>query len=88
MSFRPNWIWREVVDVLVMAPAVPETFVPVLEDVKAIKLGVLKLARFNRLKISARNCNAIRSCNGVVLKVEKSQVAKPGPIRVSLPRFP
>ena len=38
-----------------MAPAVPEVFAPELEDVKVIKLGVLKFARFRRLKISARN---------------------------------
>ena len=34
-----------------MAPAVGET----LEGVKATPLGVLKFARFSRLKISARN---------------------------------
>ena len=55
ISFKPNCTCREVVDVLVMAPAVPEVFVPELEDVKVIKLGVLKFARLSRLKISARN---------------------------------
>ncbi len=39
-SLNPNWICREVVDVLVMTPAVGET--PV--GVRVIKLGVLKLA--------------------------------------------
>ena len=42
----------EVVEVLVIAPAVPDT--PV--GVKVIRLGVLKFARFSRLKISARHC--------------------------------
>ena len=73
---------------LVMAPAVPETFVLEAEDVKAIRFGVLKFARFSRLKISARNWSASRSRSFVVLKAEKSHVAKPGPIRVSLPKLP
>lgn len=40
MSFSPNWTWREVVEVLVRAPAVPER----PEGVKTMRLGVLKLA--------------------------------------------
>jgi hypothetical protein len=50
-SFSPNWICRDVVDVLVITPAVGET--PV--GVKVIAFGVLKLARFRRLNNSARN---------------------------------
>lgn len=50
-SFSANCTCREVVEVPVMAPAVPET--PV--GVKVINAGVLKFARFARLKISARN---------------------------------
>jgi hypothetical protein len=60
--------------VLVMAPAVPEVFVPDVEDVNVIRFGVLKLARFSRLNISARNWRASRSPRVVVLKAEKSQV--------------
>ena len=37
---------------LVMAPAVPDK----PDGVNTIRFGVLKLARFSRLKISARNC--------------------------------
>jgi len=55
MSFNPNWICRDVVDVLVIAPAVPDVLVPAAEDVKVIRFGVLKFARLSRLKISARN---------------------------------
>ena len=40
---------------LVIAPAVPDVFVPVAEDVNVIRFGVLKFARLSRLKISARN---------------------------------
>ena len=69
---------------LVMAPAVPDT--PV--GVKVIRLGVLKLARFRRLKISARNCRFSCSRIRVSLRKEKSQVARPGPIKVFLPRLP
>jgi hypothetical protein len=73
-SLSANWTWREVVDVLVMAPAVPET--PV--GVKTIRFGVLKLARLSRLKISARNWTERRSRMWVSLKVEKLQVPRPG----------
>ncbi len=83
-SFRANWTWREVVEVLVIAPAVPET--PV--GVKTMRLGVLKLARLRRLKSSPRNSAVMRSWIFVSLNVEKSQVAKPGPVSVSRPRLP
>ena len=72
---------------LVITPAVPET----PEGVNTIRLGVLKLARFRRLKISARNCRLSRSRSGVFLMAEKSQVARPGPyrlFRVALPQNP
>ena len=88
INFNPNCTWREVVEVLVIAPAVPEVFVPEVEEVKVIRLGVLKFARFSRLKISARNWRESRSCNLVVLKAEKSHVARPGPVSVSRPRLP
>ena len=83
-SFNANWTCLDVVEVLVIAPAVPET--PV--GVKTIKLGVLKLARFRRLKSSARNWTVSRSLTAVSLSAEKSHVASPGPFNVSLPRFP
>ncbi len=56
-SLRPNWIWRAVVEVPVMAPAVPDRPVVLVAvgGVKTIRFGVLKLARFKRLKISRRN---------------------------------
>src|SRR5215469_10206261 len=56
-SLRPNWSCRAVVEVLVIAPAVPESPVGFVADggVKIIRFGVLKLARFSRLKNSARN---------------------------------
>ena len=56
-SFNPNCSCRDVVGVLVMAPAVAESpvgFAPV-GGVNTMRFGVLKLARFGRLKISARN---------------------------------
>ena len=71
-----------------IAPAVPEVFVPEGEEVNVIKFGVLKFARFRRLKISARNWSESRSCSVVVLKAEKSHVAKPGPVKVSRPKLP
>src|SRR6266436_2984679 len=49
--FKPNWTCRDVVEVLVITPAVGET----PEGVKTTALGWLKLARFRRLKISERN---------------------------------
>jgi hypothetical protein len=50
-NFKPNCTCREVVEVLVIAPAVGET----PDGVNTTALGKLKFARFNRLKISARN---------------------------------
>jgi hypothetical protein len=59
------------VEVLLMAPAVPET----PDGVKTIRLGVLELARFKRLKISARNSSPRLSRNAISFSTEKSQVA-------------
>ena len=53
-----------------------------------IRFGVLKLARFSRLKISARNCRFRFSRMCVSFMTEKSHVASPGPMNVSLPKFP
>ena len=81
-SFRPNCTWRDVVEVLVIAPAVPDTpegFAAV-GGVKTIRFGVLKLARLSRLKISARNCKLRRSRIFVSFRMEKSHVARPGPM--------
>src|SRR5215469_13209629 len=89
-SFKPNCTCRDVVDVLVIAPAVPDTpdgFAAV-GGVKVMRFGVLKLARFSRLKSSARNCTLKRSLIRVFLNTEKSQVASPGPMKELRPRFP
>src|SRR5438477_9805880 len=75
-NFRPDWTWRDVVEVLVMAPAVGET----PEGVKTTALGRLKFARLRRLNISARNCRFHLSRAGMSFSTEKSQVARPGPI--------
>ena len=52
-SLRANWSWRAVVEVLVMAPAVGLGAAE--PGVKTTRLGVLKFARFSKLKNSARN---------------------------------
>src|ERR1017187_10476517 len=83
-SLCPNWTCREVVDVLVIRPAVGE--VPV--GVKTIAFGVLKLARFRRLNNSARNSRFSFSRIFKSFRKDKSQVASPGPDNVSRPRFP
>ena len=64
----------------VTAPAVPETPVGFLAvgGVKMIRLGVLKLARSSRLKISARNWRARRSRSLVSLRTLKSQRGQAG----------
>jgi hypothetical protein len=56
-NFSANCTCLAVVDVLVIAPAVPDT----PEGVNTIRFGVLKFARFSRLKISALNCKFRRS---------------------------
>lgn len=55
-----------------MVPAVPET----PEGVNVIRLGVLKLARLKRLKISARWCpRAVRICEfSLVIHIPPSEV--------------
>src|ERR1700722_11764685 len=83
-SLRPNWTWRDVVDVLVITPAVGET----PDGVNTTALGRLKFARLRRLNISARNWRLSRSLIRVSFSTEKSHVARPGPIKVSLPTFP
>src|SRR5260370_17587354 len=83
-NFTPNCICRDVVDVLVITPAVGET--PV--GVKVRAFGVLKLALFRILKISTRNCTLSRSRIRVSFRRDKSSVAKPGPLTVFLPTFP
>src|SRR5579859_4238790 len=83
-SFNPNCTCRDVVVVLVITPAVLET----PDGVNATSFGILKFARFSRLKISARNCRFSRSLSLVSLSVEKSQLASPGPRSVLRPRFP
>src|SRR5215831_72678 len=89
-SFKPNWTWRAVVDVLVIAPAVPETplgFVAV-GGVNTIRFGVLKLARLRILKISARNWRRSLSRRPMSFNTAKSHVARPGPVNAFLPRSP
>src|SRR5207302_5415191 len=89
-SLSPNCTWREEVDVPVINPPTPED-VGVVEPgarTATIRLGVLKLARFSKLKISARNCTVVRSRIRVSFMTEKSQVPSPGPIKASRPRFP
>ena len=58
-----------------MAPAVPET----PEGVNTMRFGVLKFARFSRLKISARNCSDSRSRNAGVFDRGKIPGRKPRP---------
>jgi hypothetical protein len=89
-NLSPNCTWRDEVDVPVINPPTPED-VGVVEpgaSTATIRLGVLKLVRFSRLKISARNCKLIRSWSCVSFMTEKSQLPSPGPMKVSRPRFP
>src|ERR1700747_479672 len=89
-SFSPNCTWRELVDVLVMAPAVPDRplGLVVVGGVKTIRFGVLKFVWFSKLKISLRNCRFRCSWILVSFNTEKSQVVSPGPTYVSLPTLP
>src|SRR5258708_31032470 len=81
---------RDVVEVLVIAPPVPDNPLGLVAvgGVNTIRLGVLKFARFSRLKISARNCRFRLSRIRVFFNTEKSHVASPRPIYVSLPTLP
>src|SRR5271165_2594188 len=74
ISFNPNWIWREVVVVAVINPAVG--LMAPFE--KTVALGVPRLVWFSTLKTSARNCRWDRSVIAVSLNSEASTSAKPG----------
>ena len=53
-----------------------------------VALGKEKLARFSKLKISARNCKFILSDSFVLLNSDVSKPTKPGPFRTPRPKFP
>ena len=76
-SFKANWTCLDVVEVLVIAPAVPER--PV--GVKTIKLGVLKFARFSRLKSSRSKLEREPLANGCVLERGEVPRREPGAIQ-------
>src|SRR5260370_29583004 len=91
-NFSPNCTCLEEVDVLVIVPAAGDWAGTVWfgegSSKSVMRLGVLKLARLRRLKISARNWRFRPSVMCVSFSTEKSHVASPGPIYVSLPTFP
>src|SRR5262245_44164652 len=53
-----------------------------------VAFGVPKFVRLSRLKISVRNCKPTRSVKEVLLKTDRSTLARPGPLNTPLPRFP
>ncbi len=69
-SFRPNWIWRELVEVDVITPAVGDG--PPVAAVYTTGFGVLKFVWLKMLKNSARNCRLSRSVKIILLVAEKS----------------
>ena len=76
---------REVVDVLVITPAVGET--PV--GVNTTAFGVLKFGVVQEIEKLGAELQVQPSREAACPSVtEKSQVARPGPISVSRPRFP
>src|SRR5229473_8518871 len=91
-NFRLNCTCLEEVDVLVIVPAAGDWTGTVWfgegSSTSVMRLGVLKLARLRRLKISARNWRFKLSKMRVSFSTEKSHVASPGPIYLSLPTFP
>jgi len=89
-SFSPNWTWRELVEVLLMTPAVPDKpdGLVAVGGVNTMRFGVLKFAWFSKLNISARNCRFSRSRILVSFDTEKSHVVSPGPMYVFLPTLP
>src|SRR5260370_40079490 len=102
LSFNPNWICREVVTVLRMAPALllglphvcpigqvlPVWSIKGNRAVRFAELGTPKFGWLKMLNISARKSSALPSANANSLKREKSQFIIFGPISVFLPRFP
>jgi hypothetical protein len=68
-----------------MAPAVPEVFVPELEDVRVIMFVSVEV-RAEQIEDLRAKLKSESFVQVVVLKGEKSSVARPGPVKVSLPR--
>src|SRR5690348_14462290 len=85
-NFSPSWIWRDVVDVAVITPAVGLGVVDA--ELNTTAFGVAKFARFRRLKNSARNCRLTRSEIAVFFSSDASSSASPGPTSTFLPTFP
>src|SRR5260370_14149936 len=88
LSFNPNWICRDVVTVLRIAPALRFTFPFGCKAVRFAELGTPKFGWLKMLNISARKCSVFPSVKVNCLKREKSQFTSFGPISVFLPRFP
>ena len=65
-TFAANWICLDVVEVLVITPAVGET----PEGVNTTRFGVLKFVWLRMLKNSARSCNRMCSSSAVSLNME------------------
>src|SRR5260370_30604474 len=80
-NFSPNCTCLEEVDVLVIAPAAGDWTGTVWfgegRSTLVMRLGVLKLARLRRLKISARNWRVRLSKMCVFFSTETSQAARP-----------
>ena len=92
ISFKPNWTCRGVVASVVISPA-DRTHTVVRRGggslfTKTIALGLPRLVRLNRLKISARNWRFMRSLSFVFLKTDKSKSPRPGPEYTPRPKFP
>src|SRR5208337_4567366 len=84
ISFKPNWICRDVVAVVVINPA--EGLIAPLE--KTVAFGVPKFGWFSTLKNSARNSRLRRSAIAVSLNNEASTPARPGPLYTPRPKSP
>src|SRR6266571_9224323 len=84
-NFSPSCTWRDVVAVCVMRDGLGIRVPSALNSASTV--GVAKLSRLNRLKISTRNwrfCLPI----GVFLKIDRSIIFRSGPRSVLRPTLP
>src|SRR5262249_4377455 len=88
MNFRPNCTCRADVLVLVIRPKVDCSVGVAAVPPNTVRLGVLKLARFRALNISARTCiRLVRGRLNVFVRL-RSSVATPGIVIVPRDRLP
>ena len=90
-SFKPNCTCRDVVEVLVIAPAVPDNPVGLaaVGGVKTIRFGRIEVGAVQQIEDLRAKLQVAAPREGRYLSSRRNPTWRgPGPINVSLPRLP